>query len=105
MPLNLEQSATLMDNIPFRKRCKVSCLKFADSIFIEATSTPAHNTRLRWADQTFRSPDAAAAAVQPGTVMDPAVQAAGVDPVDGDSTIEDLALQAAVEGVVVNKIL
>jgi len=91
------ESAALMSDFEFRGRVKVAALKYAGSIFIEADSTPAHNTRVRWAQQTYQNPDAAAAQLQPPTVIDPAVQAAG-------SEIEDVPLQAAVEGVV-NKLL
>lgn len=104
MALTSEESADLMTNIKFRGRCKVSCLKYADLIFIEASNTPAHNTRLRWANDTFRQPDQAAMTVQSPVVNDPAVHAAGIDPVDGDSTIDDAALQLAVEGII-NKLL
>jgi hypothetical protein len=45
----------------------------------------------------MQNPDAIAGQIQPPTVMDPAVQTAG-------SAVTDIALQAAVEGVV-NKIL
>lgn len=98
-----EESATLMQNVIFRGRIKVEALRYADSIFGEATSTPAHNTRVRWANDTFRSPDQAAQALQPPVVMDPAVQSAAVDP-DGDSAITDAALGGAVQAAV-NKML
>ena len=91
------ESATLMTDPDFRGRVKVACLKFADSIIGEATDTPAHNTRLRWATQTNSAPDMAAMTVQPPTVMDAAVQAAGAE-------IDDAALQGSVEAVV-NKML
>ena len=95
--MTYEESAALMTDITFRGRIKVACLKFASSIMIEATSVPAHNTRLRWAQQTYQQPDQVAQTTQPPTVMDPAVQSAGAE-------ITDLALQGAVEGVV-NKVL
>jgi hypothetical protein len=79
-------------------------MRFADSIFIEPTSTPAHNTRVRWAGDTFRMPDQTALSLQPGVVMDPAVQSAGIDLTTGDSMITDAALGGAVQAVV-NKIL
>jgi hypothetical protein len=81
----------------FQGRVKVACLKYADSIMIEAANTPGHTSRLRWAQQTFQSPDQVAQQLQPPTVMDPAVQTAG-------AAITDAPLQAAVEGVV-NKIV
>lgn len=104
MALTYQQSADLMNNPSFRGRAKVCCLKYADFIIGEPTSTPAHNTRLRWAQQTFSNPDGAALQVTPPTVMDPAVQGAGIDAATGDSTLNDTGLQSAVEGVV-NKML
>jgi hypothetical protein len=87
------ESAALMTDPDFRGRIKVACLKFADSILNEPNTTPAHNTRLRWATQTNAVPDMAAQQVQPPTVMDGAVQAAGAE-------ITDDALQGSVEAVV-----
>jgi hypothetical protein len=98
-----EESNTLMMNVIFRGRIKVEALRFADSILIEAAATPAHNTRVRWANETFRTPDLTAQTLQPGVVMDPAVQTAAIDP-DGDSAISDAALGGAVQAVV-NKML
>ena len=104
MALSYEQSAELMNNPAFRGRIKVCCLKYADYIVGEATSTPAHNTRYRWAQQTFASPDISATQVTPTVVMDPAVQAGDIDTETGDSTIDDAALQSATENAI-NKML
>jgi hypothetical protein len=82
-----------MVSMEFRGRVKVAVLKYADSIMIEASSVPAHNTRERWAVQAMQSPDMVAAQVQPPTVMDPAVQQDG-------AAVTDAALQGAVEAVV-----
>jgi hypothetical protein len=87
------ESSELMVSMEFRGRVKVAVLKFADSIMIEASSVPAHNTRERWAVQAMQSPDMVAAQVQPPTVMDPAVQQDG-------AAVTDAALQGAVEAVV-----
>ena len=95
--MTYEESDALMRDPAFRGRVKVAALKYAGSIMIEATTTPAHNTRERWAMATYQNPEGTAAQLQPATVMDPAVQAAGAD-------ITDDALQAAVEGVV-NKMM
>jgi hypothetical protein len=95
--MTYEESSALMENQAFRGRVKVAVLKYADSIMIEASSVPAHNTRQKWAVNTMQSPEMVAMQVQPPTVMDPAVQAAG-------AAIEDIALQGAVEAVV-NKLL
>jgi hypothetical protein len=95
--MTYDESALLMTNLEFRGRVKVASLKYADSITLEANTVPAHNTRLRWAQQCFTQPDMVAGQIQPPVVMDPAVQLAGSD-------ITDAALQGAVEGVV-NKML
>ena len=97
MAITYEESAALMNDFAFRGRVKVACLKYAGSIFIEADNTPAHNTRVKWATNTYQNPEMTASQTQPPTVMDPAVQEAG-------AAITDGALQAAVEGVV-NKLL
>lgn len=93
MALTYTDSAALMNDMAFRGRVKVACMRFSDSVMSEAQTTPAHNARLRWAQNCFQQPDIVAGQVTPPTVMDPAVQAAG-------STIDDTALQAAVEGVI-----
>jgi hypothetical protein len=97
MALTYTESSNLMIDIEFRGRIKVACLTFADYISGEEPSVAAHNTRLKWAQSVFASPDAVAAGIQPTVVMDPSVQAAG-------SAITDADLQAAVE-TTVNKIL
>jgi hypothetical protein len=97
MALTYEQSAELMQDMTFRGRIKVACLKYADYIVGEAANTPAHSTRIRWAQQTFASPESSAGAIQPVVVMDAAVQQDG-------SAITDEALQSAVENAV-NKML
>jgi hypothetical protein len=91
------ESAALMTDPEFRGRIKVACLRYADSIMGETTGTPAHNTRLKWAQGCFQSPDMTAAQAQPPTVMDAEVQADGPEITDG-------ALQVAVE-TVVNKLM
>ena len=95
--MTYEESAALMNDAAFRGRVKVAALKYADSILVEATNVPAHRTRERWAITCFQNPDGTASQLQPPTVMDAAVQAAGAD-------IDDGALQASVE-TVVNKMM
>lgn len=95
--LTYQQSAALMRDPDFIARVKVACLKFADSITNELQTTPAHNTRLRWAQSTMQQPDQTAQQTTPPTVMDAAVQEAG-------ATIDDAALQGSVEAVI-NKLL
>lgn len=95
--MTYEESAALMADAQFRGRIKVAAIKFADAIIGEPETTAAHQTRLRWAQDTFRQPDLAAMQLQPPVVMDAAVQSAGAN-------IDDGGLQAAVE-TVVNKML
>lgn len=97
MSLTYEESAALMSDFAFRGRVKVSALKYADSILVEANTVPAHNTRERWALSCFQNPDMVATQLQPPVVMDAAVQAAGAE-------IADSALQGSVEAVV-NKMM
>jgi hypothetical protein len=97
MALTYEESGTLMNDFVFRNRVKVACLSYASYIQGEAPTTPAHVTRVKWAQNTLISPDQAATNIQPVVVMDPAVLADG-------SGITDVALQSAVENSV-NKIL
>jgi len=95
--MTYEESAALISDFAFRGRVKVAALKYAGSIFIEGDAVPAHNTRERWAVSTYQNPEMVAQQLQPATVMDPAVQAAGAE-------VTDEALQGAVEGVV-NKLM
>lgn len=103
MALTYTESAGLMTNLQFQGRIQVACLKYASYILDEPSDTPAHSSRQRWAHSTMTSPAAAATAAQPSVVMDAAVQEAGLTE-SGDSTIDDAALQSAVEGVV-NKMM
>ena len=97
MALTYEQSAALMADVPFRDRIKVACLKYAFYIVDEAPSVPAHNTRIKWAQNCMVGPDGAAMTVQPSVVMDNQVQTDGAE-------ITDAALQIAVE-TSVNKLM
>ena len=97
MALTYDESSSLMSNPIFIGRVKVACLKYADYIVLEPPATPAHLTRLRWAQGTMATPMAAATLVTPTVVMDPAVQEAGAE-------IDDAALQSATENAI-NKML
>lgn len=97
MALSYEDTSTLMNDVTFRGRVKVACLKYADYIWAEAASTPGHSSRIKWAQQTFNMPDGSAAQITPAVVMDPAVQ-------DQGSAINDAGLQSATENAI-NKIL
>lgn len=95
--MTYEESAALMIDNAFRGRVKVACLIYARYIMDEASNTPAHSTRIKWAQATMVNPDAAAATVTPTVVMDGAVQQDG-------AAIDDAALQSAVENSI-NKML
>ena len=97
MALSYEQSADLMKDGVFIGRVKVGCLTYARYITDEASSTPGHSSRLRWANNTLLNPDGAAQQAVPTVVMDSAVQADG-------AAVTDQALQGAVENAV-NKLL
>jgi hypothetical protein len=95
--LTQEESDALMNDLKFRGRVKVCCLKYSTYIMDEANTVPAHNTRMKWAATVVQSPDAVAQQMTPSVVMDSNVQTAGAD-------ITDPALQSAVE-TTVNKLL
>jgi hypothetical protein len=97
MALDYAGSDALMKDTAFQGRIKCACLKFADYVLLEAATVPAHNTRVKWAQNTINAPDVAAAYVTPTVVMDPAVQTDGAD-------ITDEALQSSVEASI-NKLL
>jgi hypothetical protein len=98
MALTYSDSATLMNDINFRGRIKVSLLNFANQVLAEASTTPAHNTRLKWAQNALLQPDFTAQQIQPNVVMDPSVQSSG------GSSIDDPTLQTAVENTIENLI-
>jgi len=93
MALSYDESATLMRDVSFVGRIKVACLHFATFILDEPSSTAAHNTRYRWAQNTLVDADAVATKVAPAVVMDPQVQTDG-------SSITDANLQSSVETAV-----
>jgi len=97
MALTYTDSNALMNDFDFRGRIKVAALHYADYIMNEATNTPGHTSRLRWASATFQSPDQAAQSLHSPVVMDPAVQADG-------AAIIDTNLQSAVENTI-NKLI
>lgn len=97
MALTYADSAALMTDMTFVSRIKIGCLKYADYIFGEDSTTAAHSSRMKWAQNVVLGPDVAASQITPTVVMDPAVQAAG-------SAIDDPGLQSAVENAV-NRIL
>lgn len=97
MPLTYEETFTLMSDAVFRGRVNISCVNFARYITDEAASTPAHSTRIKWAQNTLINPEVAVNQVIPSVVTDGAVQADG-------AAITDPNLQTAVE-TSINKLL
>jgi len=95
--IDYADTAALMTDGAFHGRTKIACLHFADYIRGEAATVPAHATRLRWAEQTFVTPDNSVQQIMSTLVMDPAVQADG-------AAITDAALQSSVEASV-NKMI
>ena len=91
--MTYEESAALMQDIPFRNRIKVSAIKYAEFLLIQPVSTEAVNTKRNWARNTQVQPDQTAAALQPTVVMDGQVQ------LDG-AAITDAALQVTVETII-----
>lgn len=87
------ESSSLMNDVEFRGRIKVACLRYATYIYNEPVSTPGHGARLRWAQGAMENPEGASARIQPPVVMDPAVQAEG-------PAISDEVLQTAVENTI-----
>ena len=102
--LTKDESGMLMENIPFRRRVKVSICGWVTYVFNEPPETPGHPSRYRWAQTAQQNPEMAAMQLQSQVVMDGAVQAEGIYPTDGDSTIDDAALQSSVEAVI-NKLV
>ena len=95
--MTYQESSDLMNDVSFRGRIKVAALDIATYYLGEDPSTYAHNSRYKWAQSVFLSPDSVAAQFQPAVVMDTQVQTDG-------TAITDSALKSAVEGVV-NKLI
>jgi hypothetical protein len=93
MAIDYKATFELMNDVDFDGRTRIACLHFASYIDGEADNVPAHNTRMKWAQATFKNPDVAANTIMPILVMDPKVQAAG-------AAITDVDLQSAVESSV-----
>lgn len=91
--LDYTQSYALMNDLDFRGRVQVACLSYAQYITLEPSNAPAHNTRLRWANNVFQNPTMVASQTTPPVVMNPNVQQDG-------SAVTDASLQAAVQAVV-----
>ena len=95
MALTYDDTAQLMNDGTFRGRVKVALLHFAQYIQGEAVVTPAHNTRVRWAQNTYANPDGMVGHIAPAAVMEPHIQADGAAVTDAD-------LQTDVETAVQN---
>ncbi|HEY1897559.1 MAG TPA: hypothetical protein VGG62_14865 [Terracidiphilus sp.] len=91
------ESAALMTDPEFRSRIKVAALEIANYYLVEDAATPSHNSRYKWGQLCYQSPDAVAGQLQHPTVMDSQVQTDG-------AAITDAALHDAVERVV-NKVI
>jgi hypothetical protein len=63
---------------------------YAQTITLEPTTTPAHNTRLRWAASVYQSPMQVSQSLTPPVVTNPNVQQEG-------SAITDAGLQTVVQ--------
>lgn len=90
MAIDYAATAALMVDRDFHGRSQIACLKFATYIAGEDAGVPAHNTRLRWAQQTIANPQTSVAQIMTTLVMDDKVQQAG-------TAITDPDLQSAVE--------
>lgn len=97
MALTYEESHLLMSEPTFRGRVRVACLHYSSYILNEPANTPAHTTRVRWAQNTALFSDNVATQMQPAVVMQDPVQLQG-------SKISDADLQTAVE-TVINKVM
>ena len=95
--LTYDDSQKLMNDFEFRGRIKVAALHFAAYVLSEATNTPAHNTRYKWAQNTYQQPDMVAQSLHPAVVMEDLVQQNG-------GAISDVDLQTATESVI-NKVI
>lgn len=90
MAIDYKTSADLMHDPEFNGRTRIACLHYAQFISNEATTVPAHVTRLAWAQKTFDNSENAVNEIMPILIMDPKVQAAG-------TAITDEDLQSALE--------
>jgi hypothetical protein len=98
MAMTYEETNALTKDQVFRGRVSVACVHYANYIIDEAPNTPAHNTRIKWAQNTLVAPDVAVGVCINTVVNDDAVQTAG------GAAITDEALQGAVE-TSINKLL
>lgn len=90
MAIDYKTSSDLMHDEAFNGRTRIACLTYASYISEEANSVPAHMTRLKWAQDTFRDSENAVNAIMPVLIMDAKVKDAG-------AAITDADLQSAVE--------
>lgn len=90
MAIDYVATNALMYDPEFQGRSRVGCMNYATWIMNEDPSVPAHQTRRRWAQQTFENPQRSLDQIMTTLVMDDKVQTAG-------SAITDPDLQSAVE--------
>jgi hypothetical protein len=98
MAMTYEETFELTKDATFRGRVSTACVHYANFVTDEPTSTPAHSTRYKWAQQTLVGPEAAVNRVIATVCNDTAVQDAP------GAAITDAALQSTVE-TAVNKLL
>ena len=90
MAIDYKTSSDLMHDPDFNGRTRVACLTYASYISNEAITVPAHTTRLKWAQETFRDSENAVNVIMPILIMDEKVKTAG-------AAITDPDLQSALE--------
>lgn len=98
MAMTYEETFELTKDAAFRGRVSTALVHYANFITDEAASTPAHSTRIKWAQQTLVGPEASVIRVIATVCNDAAVQEAP------GAAITDAALQTAVE-TSVNKLI
>jgi len=96
--MTYEETFNLTKDQVFRGRVSVACVHFANYIVDEPSTTPAHSTRIKWAQNTLIAPDVAVQNCIATVVNDDKVQEAG------GAAVTDPDLQMAVE-TSINKLL
>jgi len=96
--MTYEETFNLTKDQVFRGRVSVACVHFANYIVDEPSTTPAHSTRIKWAQNTLIAPDVAVQNCIATVVNDDKVQEAG------GAAVTDPDLQTAVE-TSINKLL
>ena len=90
MAIDYKTSSDLMHDEAFLGRTRIACLTYAAYIADEAITVPAHTTRLKWAQATFRDSENAVNEIMSILIMDAKVKQFG-------AAITDADLQSALE--------